>query len=225
MKRELALWLCLFVLVSTASAHDAFAPDWRGQERTVHAEWNSWDNVLIDPGYVIPDNGYWDIFPSPWVYFPWQESLYDYYDVWHNQFDVIRMFQPERSVNIHLPNYSGGEYKRVRLQVTYYDPFGYLAPQHIEFKPLGGSYQQASTQFVGQQDIGSNWYVLAWDFEIWPNPESEIVSFGFDNGWVYPGGTPAAITQLVIDTQCVPEPATLTLLTLGALALRRKRRT
>jgi hypothetical protein len=69
-----------------------------------------------------------------------------------------------------------------------------------------------------QNDDG--WNIYTQQFTIEPNPREEIVVIGLKA----PVGAIAAIDQICIQTICVPEPATLLLLTLGAgYVLQRKK--
>ena len=63
------------------------------------------------------------------------------------------------------------------------------------------------------------WKVYIQEFTIEPNPREEIVTIGFR------GTTAAArLGGICIDTICVPEPATMVLLTLGAVCVLKRRR-
>ncbi len=61
-----------------------------------------------------------------------------------------------------------------------------------------------------------NWYTYNGLIEIRPNPEGEMISFP-----IIPSTN---VSQIVIKTICVPEPATVSVLALGAVALLRRRR-
>ncbi len=83
----------------------------------------------------------------------------------------------------------------------------------------GGS--REDVVFVNRETIviNSDWSVLVEDWRIIPNPSSE--SFTIWAG--YEGGTLSLISEVVVDTICVPEPATICLLGLGGLLLRKRR--
>ena len=65
-----------------------------------------------------------------------------------------------------------------------------------------------------EQAWGDGWTTTLFAWEIHPNPQDEWFTISGD----------IDVDQLVIDTWCIPEPATLSLLALGGLAVIRRRR-
>jgi hypothetical protein len=62
---------------------------------------------------------------------------------------------------------------------------------------------------------GQGWEVLTFGFRIEPNPNSETIWFALqDSG--------ADVDYIIVDTICAPEPATLLILGLGGLLIRKK---
>jgi hypothetical protein len=116
-----------------------------------------------------------------------------------------------------------GTSKDVRVQVTYgIMPGITLFPPIIDIPfPAGASPINQQTFPLGLGPNGINWFVAVEDWEIIPNPSQETVQVlsgsVTDDMW---------ISEIVVDTihYDVPEPATICVLGLGALALRRKRR-
>ena len=66
-------------------------------------------------------------------------------------------------------------------------------------------------------DWGDGWKTSLYEWRIYPNPPDESFTIGFDYAGIL-------VDELVIDTWCIPEPGTLSLLLLGGLALTRRRR-
>ncbi|MDD5134730.1 MAG: PEP-CTERM sorting domain-containing protein [Phycisphaerae bacterium] len=118
-------------------------------------------------------------------------------------------------VNIAIPNTtdnSPDSWKEITLQITYRDPgseFGVDVP--IVSYPLYESLALADRQ------IQSNgYYKDTYSIIISPNPSEEFLDLYSIQYAIY-------IDEISIGTVCVPEPATMALLSLGGLLLRKKR--
>jgi hypothetical protein len=62
--------------------------------------------------------------------------------------------------------------------------------------------------------MDNNWMASLYKINIWPNPSSEQITINGD----------IRLDQVIVDTYCVPEPATVGLLICGALLAFRRRR-
>jgi hypothetical protein len=222
MKRFLFFVILLLLTANYASSDDIFEPEWRDDPRSYHAEWHSWTGILDDPS-VAPDFWRWgpgyDPYPSsPFFYWYWDPDYFEFLNNYRGRQNVIHTYDSTPGY-MFLPNFSGGDYKKVRLQITYYNVEGW-GPGFFEFKAAeGDSFSPVTHEVFESFDHGDGWHTAAYDFEIHPNPDYEWITFGYDENLVYPGGSPAVITQIVVDTICVPEPATMGLLGIGAIAM------
>jgi hypothetical protein len=73
-----------------------------------------------------------------------------------------------------------------------------------------------------QGAAADGWYYIEDHWTITPQPDSETYRLELKSGWN--SGTALWLDEAVIYTHCVPEPATMSLVALGGLALLRRRR-
>lgn len=120
--------------------------------------------------------------------------------VWHADLTEISLVIP----NYPLPN----EFKEIWVEVGFR---GTLVDWDI-VDPTSG------VTFLGQNSeyLMDGWQVLNIGWQIVPNPDSETIYMAFQNSG-------ADIDYVTVDTICIPEPLSIFLLGLGALALRRRR--
>jgi len=207
MKRLLVFAALVAVLaVSTAWAEDLNPPDWRGQENTTYQQWEFGDDSLSPaPDYASDP-------------YPLQPPAMDIPDTWPNTVHlaeyldmggVWRLESPD-DIWVTIQNYENeNPLKYIWMQITYASEGG--TPPLVLTNPV------YSANIVSDPVLlGEHWYVT-YDITIEPNPPSEVIV-------IQPDACTTYIDEIVIDTICIPEPVTVCLLGLGALALLRKRR-
>jgi hypothetical protein len=197
---------------------DPQAPWWRGLWSTTY---QYWDFYTADPGPGLKPDGPGPLDEGPpYVtgYLPSTElqvfPLGDWIDIdpatgregiWplSGWIDVI-------VDNHNPPNLE----KRIRVQVFWRpqdpsDPLSVPAIENINPPP-----SKMPLQLIGRYDLGDGWYEDTFEWRLDFNPPDEIftISGNID------------VDALVVDTWCIPEPTTLSVLALGVLALLRRSR-
>lgn len=179
-----------------------------GDPCTTHQLWD------FTPGYVtgpIPLNGYNAkpevVFnPSPLSVTASISVGGSSYGTW----DGVTKFTSTRaiSINLELPNYPAlNDYKEIWVDI------GSNVAEDISISATPTNIPFDYLVLPGQGDA-------EFGIRIWPNPEVEKVGFVI---WATPNA-PAVLDYIHVDTICIPEPATVALLGLGALSLLRRKR-
>jgi hypothetical protein len=199
----------VMLVVNAAWAEDYNPPPWRGGENTTSAQW-----LFNDASYdlVAPD-----VFSSNPTLAAGTFSIeYDPPDTvwlssWNGASGVWRLESPS-NITMEIPNFDNdGLQKEIWMQLTYIadgagEPFIYTDPLF-------------SGEVTTSDPVADGLYWnITYHIIIEPNPASETI-------WIQPLDCTLYLDQIVIDTICtVPEPATICLFGLGALALLRKRK-
>jgi len=209
--------LLLFLLALPAAADDLYPPPWRDMANTT---WQSWtfDNAVTGQ-FVAPESSHNpygaptinDSYPNSREWLATHEGRQGVYDFfWYFFIDLP---------NVPLPN----EYKEIYVQWTYYvdneDPYYFGGPPRLEVALPSTPYTNQvtrETQLQLESTDNGTWWYERWQIFIWPNPEFESLYVRALNDY-----DELFFDQIIIDTRCIPEPASV-LLALTALLLRRR---
>ncbi len=218
--RKFLVVLVLLAFVTPALADDHFPAGFRGDPLSFQAEWDQFTNGTFGTGiYTDYENAVDDSDPATYL---------------HTGFSTHLDFDPTPGWQL-TPAQGGGFYnplanatfaanvvnwidympwKFMRIQVTYTDG-GNGAPLITDifgYAPITGG-EPYFSEFMGAAPNVGYFYE---EWSIFPNPDWEQIQFFLPQGTI--------IEQIVIDTISAPEPATMSLLALGGLAILRRRR-
>ncbi|HSW46128.1 MAG TPA: PEP-CTERM sorting domain-containing protein [Phycisphaerae bacterium] len=198
--------------VSPALGDDFSPPPWRGTSGSSWAQWefNTAGQPIANPPnsgfYPAPDGG---VLPygtptaqaHPGAGQSWQNSWDGRKGVWPLSGEIF-IWMPNRPIT--------NDYKDIQIQLTW-------QPQAVGNVPVVGfslnQFDPYTWMTEESRDPVGNWFHSIYKLRVHPNPTSEwlLITGGIN------------VDEVVVDTICVPEPATLGLLTIGGLALLRRR--
>jgi hypothetical protein len=187
----------------TAWADDTYPPPWRGEPGTTFEEWEFSTSASPTP----PDSfnnpyGTPSATATPGTGQSWQDEWGGAQGVWPLSGNIEATI-PDSPVP--LP------YKDIWVQLTWAKQVDSSTPTvwEVDSGDIGTLIEQDVLGTTGLPAPNDEWYHSTYLIQLEPNPSSEIVRID---------GT-LMVDELVIDTICVPEPGTLTLLATGLTAL------
>jgi len=206
---------CSAFATLTGLATDLLEPSWRGMPNTTLQAW-SFDDGGVNPAYLDPSldmNPYGtpvaEVF-TPDTGFPmqtyWQSNNSGHDGVWRlygNDYMLLDIPNTENTA----PNTS----KEIWLQITYSAVSIFNKPQ-LQIMP-----GDVTVEHVQETVIDDLFYHDVFKITLVPNPTEEWIA-------ILPRDCTLYIDEIVVDTICIPEPATLLVLSIGGLAALRKRR-
>lgn len=228
--------LLAFLAASVSAFSSAFEPVWRGSDKFVFAEWDSWNSRTLISGDMLfpPDlTGFGEGTKKAIAVQSFQEGYY-----LGDPAQVLREYSGRQNVlkvntnglYITLPNFIAGEkYTLVRFVITYEDTFASFAGFRVTGMTDEGVIPNYNNVLISPQPLQSirqgSWLTEVYEFTMEPSPQWETFYLLFTHYPSYPYLSDAPyIDAFSFDTICIPEPSGLLMLTLGAAVFSRFRR-
>lgn len=213
-------WLCTILALGAhgsalAALMDLDAPSWRttppGSATTTMQGWSFSTNANPAVADALHNN-----FGTPTLTI--DNGGYPLGTAWFSTYagaTGVWSFTAVGAINVYIPNTGNNApdtWKEINLQIVYKDGGG--TGDEI---PLLTDPQLESTVRTRHQEIGTNGYFLdTYKIVIRPNPPGEeVLAFTMQ--------CKLFVDEIVIDTICLPEPATMAILALGGLMLQRRK--
>jgi hypothetical protein len=199
--------LGVVLVACPAWADNIYPPAWRGQPGTTFEQWEfSTSNPITPPDIMSNPYG----LPSAHA---WPGTSQNWVDLWGGR---QGMWPLSGTIEITIPNRPEPlPYKDIWVQLTWARQVQSSTP--VVWEMNSGVHASVVHDTIlgptGYPTPNEWWYHTVFQIHLQPNPSSEVVKID---------GT-LVVDQVVIDTICAPEPASLGLLLIGGVALLRRR--
>ncbi len=213
--------------VAVAQPQDPFPPWWHGQWSQTF-QWWLFDTDETGQGLpegLLPDG------PGPLEegppyepgYLPstnvvvWPDPGWFPTDPLHGS-DRTGIFSLSGSIDVTVDNHNPpNDFKWMWVQLTWAQEFenGIDEPTFYDLNPAADLAWPVTK--TNEMDWGDGWKTSVYEWRIYPNPVDEFFTIGVSDLGIL-------VDELVIDTWCIPEPGTLSLLAFGGLFIARRRR-
>ena len=209
MKRRMLLLVALCVIslssVSFAALNDVNPPAWRGLPGSTMQVWDfSYPDNPAIPEVVVNPYGNPTVTLTEGQYYPT-----------YNGADGVWRVTAIGSIDVYIPNTQDtgpDTWKEIILQISYADPYGQPG---WEIPILTVPAAESVTR-VDSLILPNGYYHDTYHIIIRPNPPEEIIDLVSIQCAMY-------VDQIIVDTICLPEPATISMLGLGLLGFIKRR--
>jgi hypothetical protein len=231
--------VCLMLVVSwllqanvPVLADDSFPPTWRGNYGTMTAGWDNWGQEGMGPRSVdLRENqliqanpgGFSSLWPAR-AYFG--SNVYCHDTLWGRQ-SVLEVLGVG-PLSFYFEDYPGNEHKDMSIQITFRPGYGtvvgfWKGTSQFDPNTPPWSYPDYVPAIVQNSVVHADgWQTNSYALSFDPNPNYEGFAINFGT---HDFDYPVFIDQVVVDTQCVPEPGAIALLGfVGLVATRRSTR-
>jgi hypothetical protein len=198
--------ISLMIIIAAGSPVFAdLVPPWRGEEGSTYQQWDfSTDDTTPPP----------DVVSNPYGNGPQLrvDTPFDWYEVIDSASGVWPL---SGEIDIYIPNRQLPlDQKYIWIQLMWkqanLDPDPFLADEPIVGVTPFDSMTMSRDDLRGRED----WTHSQFKIEIQPNPDAEWITIKGD----------ILVDELIIETYCIPEPATIALLGIGGLVTLTRRK-
>lgn len=202
-RRTLLVALATVMFISVPTAFADFVPSWRGQNGSTYQAW-SFGDANHTP---LPDEGVSNDYGNPLLRV---DTVYD----WISDGGVWAL---SGELDIYIPNRDMRlDQKLIQLQLAWRpgnrDDTFFLPDEPIVGITSSPLFEKM--EMSRQDSLEGGWTNSVFSITLWPNVDKEWFTIKGD----------IEVDGVIIDTICVPEPATIALLGMGTLAMIKSRR-